>query len=110
MNKKLNSFQALVYSTNPDAIPEEQPKQTETLPPSQQHLKISLDKKQRKGKVVTLIDGFTGTEEDLNELAKKLKTKCGSGGSAKDGQIIIQGDFKLKITGWLKEWTYKVKG
>ena len=110
MNKKLNSFQALVYSTNPDALPEEQPAKAESLPPSQQHLKVSLDKKQRKGKVVTLVEGFAGAEEDLNELAKKLKTKCGSGGSAKDGEVIIQGDFKLKVTGWLKEWGYSVKG
>ena len=110
MSNKFSSLGNLVYSTNPDAIPDKAPDETSTLPPGQQKVKVSLDKKQRKGKVVTLVEGFIGRDEDLSKLGKGLKTKCGTGGSIKDGQIIIQGDFKLKITEWLKEWGYKVKG
>jgi len=107
MAKKLNSFQSLVYSTNPDAIRQEEPEVTETLAPQDQKLKVRLDSKKRAGKVVTLIENFIGTDEALAELGKKLKTKCGTGGSAKDGIIIIQGDYKNKIMEWLKEWGYK---
>ncbi|MBU0763242.1 MAG: translation initiation factor, partial [Bacteroidetes bacterium] len=81
-----------------------------TLPPRQQYLKVLLDKKQRKGKIVTLITGFTGKENDLNELAGLLKKKCGTGGAAKNGEILIQGDFKKKITEILQEMGYKVTG
>lgn len=107
--KKSNSFSSLVYSTNPDAIPSEEPEAVATIPPEQQKLKVVLDKKQRAGKVVTLVENFVGSDDDLAELAKKLKTKCGVGGSAKDGIIIIQGDFKEKIIQWLREWQYNVK-
>ena len=102
----------VVYSTNPDFNYEyEQEFQEETLAPEKQNLKVVLDSKQRKGKTVTLIQGFIGTEEDLKELAKLLKNKCGTGGSVKDGEIIIQGDFKTKIMELLvKEGYTKTKG
>jgi len=103
---KLNSFSGLVYSTNPDMM---QPEETEkTITPGNEHqkLRVRIDKKHRAGKTVTLVEGFDGNEEDLAELGKKLKTKCGAGGSAKDGLIIIQGDYKEKIAQWLKEWGY----
>ncbi len=97
----------LAYSTNKDFFndfPAEEP--AETLPKSQQKLRIKLDTKQRAGKVVTLVDGFIGTNDDMEALGKQLKTKCGTGGSVKDGFIIIQGDYKDKIITWLKDWGY----
>lgn len=106
--KKFNSFSGLVYSTNPDAMQQQEEVPESTPDPGTQKLKILLDKKQRKGKVVTLIIGFVGNEHDLEELGKKLKVKCGTGGSAKDGEIIIQGDYKEIVAKWLKEWGYGV--
>lgn len=100
----------MVYSTNPDYEYDNEGKEDqETLSPEKQTLKVLLDKKQRKGKIVTLIQGFVGTEDDLKELGKKLKSKCGTGGSAKDGEIIIQGDFRDRIMEYLKNDGYKVK-
>ncbi len=100
----------IVYSTDPDFNYDyEELEEQETLPPEQQKLKVTLDKKKRKGKTVTLISNFTGTEEDLKHLAKLLKNKCGTGGSAKDGEIIIQGDAREKIKAILKEEGYKIK-
>ena len=87
----------VVYSTNPNYQYEyNQEEEQETLAPEKQNLRVTLDSKQRKGKTVTLVQGFTGTEEDLKELAKLLKNKCGVGGSVKDGEIIIQGEVKEK--------------
>jgi len=109
--KKINAFSGLVFSTNPDLMKEEEETTEETLAPAAQNLKVRLDKKQRAGKTVTLVDGFAGNNDDLAELGKKLKTKCGAGGSAKDGEILIQGDYKDKVVAWLKEWGYtRTKG
>jgi translation initiation factor 1 len=92
--KRLN----VVYSTNPDFQYETNDSgEVETSPKEKQNLRISLDKRNRSGKKVTLIAGFTGKDEDLQDLGKWLKVKCGAGGSAKDGEIIIQGDFREKI-------------
>lgn len=97
----------VVYSTNPDykyeSIEEEE---AETLPKNQQKLRVFMEKKGRGGKTVSLIKGFVGTENDLKELGKLLKTKCGVGGSVKDGEIIIQGDFKQRIIDLLKAEGY----
>ena len=105
--KKLGA--TTVYSTNPDFKFETEEEETETLPNNKQQLIVSIDKKQRKGKTVTLIEGFIGKTEDLEALAKLLKTKCGVGGSAKDGEIVIQGDFKQKVKEILEKEGYKVK-
>ncbi len=100
----------VVYSTNPDfQFQNEEEQEQETLSPSEQNLRVSLDKKNRKGKAVTLITGFIGSEEDLKDLGKLLKTKCGVGGSAKEGEILIQGDFRNKIVQLLQSEGYKVK-
>lgn len=109
MGKKNKSdHQGFVYSTDPDFKFEHDNESVDTLPPAQQKLKIRLDTKQRAGKAVTLVEGFLGTVEDLEELGKKLKAFCGSGGSAKDGEIIVQGDHRDKVLQWLHKQGYKL--
>ena len=111
MAKKLSSLDDLggfVFSTNKD-FEFESEEQQETLANNEQRLEAHLDKKNRGGKVATIIKGFEGNDEDLKDLAKKLKTLCGVGGSAKDGEIIIQGNFRDKIMDFLAKEGYKVK-
>lgn len=112
MGKKINSLEDLggfVFSTNEDFEYDTNDEQQETLPNSEQRLEAHLDKKNRGGKIATIIKGFEGTEDDLKALAKKLKTFCGVGGSAKEGEIIIQGNFRDKIMDYLIKQGYKVK-
>lgn len=104
--KKWNQKDGIVYSTDPGFSLEEETESTVTLPPAQQKLKIRLDTKQRAGKAVTLVEGFAGRESDLEELGKKLKNFCGTGGSAKDGLVIIQGDQREKVLTWLNRNGY----
>jgi translation initiation factor 1 len=100
----------IVYSTNPNFSYQTEPdEEAETLPPAQQQLKIMLDKKARAGKQVTLISGFVGKSDDLESLGKALKNLCGSGGSAKPGEILIQGDHRDKILNHLVSKGYKAK-
>lgn len=97
----------IVYSTNPDYhYNEEGNEEMDTQPKEKQLLRISLDKRNRKGKAVTLVTGFTGNDDDLQELGRMLKTKCGVGGSAKEGEIIIQGDHREKVLGILQKEGY----
>ena len=110
MGKKNKNAIGVVYSTNSDfAYQYDEPEETVTLPPHQQDLRVWLDRKQRGGKTVTLITGFVGAEDDLAVLAKELKTKCGVGGNAKDGEIMIQGDFRDKVLDLLAKAGYRVK-
>lgn len=110
-DKKLSSLSdlgGLVYSTNENLEPgEEEP--TESLDPKEQHLEAHLEKKGRGGKTAVIIKGFEGPGEDLKDLAKELKSHCATGGSAKDGEIIIQGDMREKAMAFLKSQGYSVK-
>ena len=110
MNKKKNSLSSLgglVYSTDPGfKLPEMEHNETATLSPAQQKLRILLDKKQRAGKMVTLIEGFIGKQTDREELGKKLKSFCGTGGSVKDEEIMVQGDNRDKVLQWLQKNGY----
>lgn len=106
--KNPNDKRGFVYSTDPDFKFEEEELETaNTLPPQQQKLKIKLETKQRGGKAVSLITSFIGKEEDLEVLGKNLKNFCGTGGSVKDGEVIIQGDQRDKILQWLIKSGYK---
>lgn len=110
MSKKKSSSNGIVYSTDPNfSYSEETPQEQATLPPAEQRLRVKLDTRQRAGKTVTVVEGFVGMEADLEKLGKELKTKCGTGGSVKDGLILIQGDYRDKVLQWLKGWGYNVK-
>ncbi len=100
----------VVYSTNPDfQYQTEQKTETATLEPGRQRLIVRIDRRQRAGKQVTLVEGFVGTSEDLSALAKTLKTRCGVGGTAKDGEITIQGDLRDKVVALLTSMGYNAK-
>lgn len=111
-NKKTNDLSALggfVFSTNKDFDFSENQEDVQTPENNKQYLEAHLDKKNRAGKIATVIKGFRGTDEDLKDLGKKLKTLCGVGGSQKEGEIIIQGNFRDKIMEFLKKEGYNVK-
>lgn len=108
MSNKNKNRTGVVYSTNPDfRYQESQQDSSETLPPSQQRLKVTLDTRMRKGKTVTLVSGYIGKEEDLELLCKTLKTRCGAGGSSKDGLILIQGNLRDRVIQILKDEGYR---
>ena len=110
MAKKNKGAAGVVYSTNPEFnYSFDKTEETDTLPPERQDLRVSIDRKQRGGKAVTLVTGFIGKEEDLEALGKILKTKCGVGGSAKEGEIIVQGDHCSKVLSLLLDLGYKAK-
>jgi translation initiation factor 1 len=108
MNLKKKS-EGIVYSTNPDFKFSQGEREEETLKPQQQDLRVWLEKNHRGGKVVTLIKGFVGKDADFAELGRKLKTQCGTGGSAKDGEILLQGDHRDKVILALTNAGYKAK-
>jgi len=100
----------VVFSTNPDFKYEEETEEEPlTLEPARQNLIVSIDRKGRAGKQVTLVTGFVGSPDDLADLGRILKVKCGVGGSAKDGEITIQGDFRDRVTALLRDMGYKAK-
>jgi translation initiation factor 1 len=109
MKKTNKQNGGLIFSTNPDFLPADEQDDISTPPPQQQNLRVMLDKRNRSGKSVTLITGFIGCDEDLEVLGKTLKNKCGTGGTVKDGEILIQGDFRQKILQLLISSGYKAK-
>lgn len=109
MSKKTKDKIGIVYSTDPDFKYETDNEDIETLVPEKQNLYVYIDRKQRAGKSVTIVEGFTGKTDDLEALGKILKNKCGCGGSVKDGLILIQGELKDKVFDLLVQMKYKVK-
>ena len=100
----------VVFSTNPDFIYEEEAEdKPATIAPEKQNLIVSIDRKGRGGKQVTLVTGFVGTSDDLSDLGRTLKVKCGVGGNVKDGEIVIQGDFRDRVVSLLKDMGYRAK-
>lgn len=107
---QFNDFSGIMFSTDPDfSYESSEQEEQETLANTQQDLRVMLDRKNRGGKTVTLVTGFVGTVEDLEKLTKTLKSKCGVGGTAKDGEVVLQGDFKEKVFLFLQKEGYKVK-
>jgi translation initiation factor 1 len=109
MSKKKNKDGGIYYSTNPDYQPFDEYSEEETLAPQDQKLRIWLEKGGRGGKVASVVKGFVGSEEDLKDLAKLLKGQLGTGGSAKEGEIIIQGDHRDKMLKILTDQKYQAK-
>lgn len=110
--KRKEDSGGLVYSTHPDWQPESSERtqeETQTPEPSRQQLRVRLDRRHRGGKTVTLVEGFVGKESDLVELGKRLKTYCGTGGSVKEGLIIVQGAVVDKVQAGLQAWGYKIR-
>lgn len=100
----------VVFSTNPDFVYEEEAEdEPATIAPEKQNLIVSIDRKGRGGKQVTLVTGFVGTSDDLSDLGRTLKVKCGVGGNVKDGEIVIQGDFRDRVVSLLKDMGYRAK-
>ena len=99
----------IVYSTDPDYRREESAEEPETLPPGRQPLRIRLETRHRAGKQATVVQGFIGRQADLESLGKELRNLCGAGGSAKDGEIIVQGDHRDKVKAWLLQRGYAAK-
>lgn len=106
--KKFPLSDGIVFSTDPAFRTGPEPEPEETPAPAQQRLKVTLDTKHRAGKAVTLVSGFIGRGEDLEALGKQVRNLCGSGGSVKDGDIIVQGDHRPKVIQWLKTKGYKI--
>ncbi len=108
MAKKKFNTGGIVFSTDPDFIPqwEEQHEEGEKVPDGEQKVTVRLDKKHRAGKVVTLVVGFEKSDGEIEEISKEIKRFCGTGGAAKNGEIIIQGDFREKVLQWLKKNGY----
>ncbi len=109
MAKQKNFREDIIYSTDKNIVQEIENNETLTLPANEQKLNVQLDKKQRRGKLVTVITGFIGTSTDLKDLGKQLKQSCGVGGTTKNGQIEIQGDFREKIKQNLSNNGYTIK-
>ncbi|RZK78129.1 MAG: translation initiation factor [Pedobacter sp.] len=108
--KTLNDLGGIMYSTDPAFVYENESESAEEIVPNnKQDLRVMLDRKNRGGKAVTLVVGFKGKDDDLEKLTKMLKTKCGVGGSCKDGEVMIQGDFRDKVILLLQNEGYKVK-
>jgi translation initiation factor 1 len=108
--KQKGDINGFVFSTDPNfSFEPESVEESDTLPPASQQLRLKLDTKQRAGKAVTLVVGFVGKTDDLEELGKKLKNHCGTGGSVKSGEVIIQGDHRQKLSQYLSKLGYKVK-
>ena len=106
MSKNKNKV-GVVYSTNPDfQYDYDEPEAVDMLPASQQRLRVRMERSGRGGKTVTVVDGFVGSDTDLDDLGKALKKRCGVGGSTKDGQVIIQGDFRERVIALLKDMGY----
>lgn len=105
MSKKKNTG-GIVFSTDPDFVPYEPENEIQTLPPNQQKLRIRYETKHRGGKAVTIVAGFVGTEAAMETLGKQLKNHCGTGGTVKEGEILIQGDHRPKVLAWLQKNGY----